>query len=147
MCFFNVIFPFSKRKIFFGRTTESININGELKEKKYWSIRHASANTLQRYFHNIELLHRHGLIVVSAQTINDIFIMLIPGIPRLELIRHLQPISLCNVPYKIVMNLIANRLRALMPNLVAPNQVSTFVASKHMQYNIVIAQVLWKSIW
>lgn len=33
MCFFNVIFPFSKRKIIFGCTTESININGELKEK------------------------------------------------------------------------------------------------------------------
>ncbi|KAH9750393.1 putative ribonuclease H protein [Citrus sinensis] len=50
-----------------------------------------------------------------------------------------RPISLCTVAYKTVTKIIANRLQALLPELIGPQQTS-FVPGRHIVDNIVIAQ-------
>lgn len=62
-----------------------------------------------------------GMLV---KDLNATFIVLIPKIQGPETIHHFWPISLCNVTYKVVTKMIVNRVRQLMPQLVAPNQAS-----------------------
>ena len=49
------------------------------------------------------------------------------------------PISLCTVAYKTISKIVANRLQALMPILIGPQQTS-FVPGRHIIDNIMIAQ-------
>ncbi|WCJ31853.1 Polynucleotidyl transferase ribonuclease H-like superfamily protein [Euphorbia peplus] len=71
--------------------------------------------------------------------INRTLIVLIPKKNRPETFGDLRPISLCNVVYKIITKLIANRLKSVMPQLVLPHQTS-FVAGRNITDNTIIAQ-------
>ncbi|KAA3471264.1 Retrovirus-related Pol polyprotein LINE-1 [Gossypium australe] len=70
---------------------------------------------------------------------NQTLFVLIPKVATLELITLFRPISLCTVPYKILSKVIVNRLKLVMPILVAKNQ-TCFVGGRHLMDNIVIAQ-------
>ncbi|KAJ8768812.1 hypothetical protein K2173_023716 [Erythroxylum novogranatense] len=50
-----------------------------------------------------------------------------------------RPISLCSVLYQLITKTIANRLKSIMPDLIAQNQVS-FVAGRSINDNIIVAQ-------
>ena len=50
-----------------------------------------------------------------------------------------RPICLCNVAYKNITKVIANRLQTILPQLVGPHQTS-FIPGRHITKNIVIAQ-------
>nr|KYP62476.1 Retrovirus-related Pol polyprotein LINE-1 [Cajanus cajan] len=50
-----------------------------------------------------------------------------------------QPTSLCNLSYKVIMKVLALRLRNIMDGLIGSNQCS-FVPSYHNKYNIMIKQ-------
>ncbi|WCJ44200.1 RNA-directed DNA polymerase (reverse transcriptase)-related family protein [Euphorbia peplus] len=71
--------------------------------------------------------------------INKTTIVLIPKVTRPEDFSELRPISLCNVSYKIITKIIANRLKPLMPSMVLPHQTS-FVVGRNITDNIIIAQ-------
>ncbi|XP_061366310.1 uncharacterized protein LOC133309544 [Gastrolobium bilobum] len=75
----------------------------------------------------------------KIQLVNQTHLCLIPKVDNPECVRDFKPISLCNVSYKIVTKVIANRLRNLMPRWVAPNQCS-FVKGRHSADNIMVAQ-------
>lgn len=77
--------------------------------------------------------------------INCSVISLIPKIPKPSLFCHLRPISLCNVSYKIINKVIANRLKPLMPLLIHPSQTS-FVAGRNIHDNIIVAQEILHSM-
>ncbi|XP_025630405.1 uncharacterized protein [Arachis hypogaea] len=61
-------------------------------------------------------------------------------------LRQLPPISLCNVTYKVITKILANRLRRLMDKLVAPTQCS-FVPGRQSADNIAIFQEIIHSMW
>ncbi|KAH9659015.1 reverse transcriptase domain-containing protein [Citrus sinensis] len=71
--------------------------------------------------------------------INRTLLVLIPKVDHPTSLKMFQPISLCTVLYKTMTKIIANRLQALLPDLISPQQTS-FVPGRHITENIVIAQ-------
>ncbi len=75
----------------------------------------------------------------SIREANKTLLVLIPKVNNPETLHNFRPSCLCNVSYKLVTKVIANRLKPLMPELICPNQAS-FVPGRHIQYNNIIAQ-------
>lgn len=61
---------------------------------------------------------------------NETTIVLIPKVQRLENIKDLRPISLCNVIYKVVSEVLSNRLKKILPEIITPSQ-SAFIPGTH----------------
>ncbi|KAH9670348.1 reverse transcriptase domain-containing protein [Citrus sinensis] len=77
--------------------------------------------------------------------LNRTLLVLIPKSDNPTSLKLFRPISLCPVIYKTIIKLLANRLKAIMPELIGPNQTS-FVPRRHITENIVIAQEVIHSI-
>jgi hypothetical protein len=67
------------------------------------------------------------------------FLALIPKAKNANTFDRFRPISLCNVSYKILTKIIANRLKHLLPRLILPNQ-GGFVTKRQIWDNIILVQ-------
>ncbi|XP_025635616.1 uncharacterized protein [Arachis hypogaea] len=85
------------------------------------------------------LIHRIFHEPEKVQEINETLITLIPKVEPVTSLKQMRPISLCNVSYKVVTKVLANRIRNLMEKLVKPTQCS-FVPGRHSSNNIINAQ-------
>ena len=72
------------------------------------------------------------------KSINHTFITLIPKVNNPERVSNFQPISLCNMIYKIVSKVIANRLEPMLHSIISDTQ-SVFIANRLITDNILIA--------
>ena len=75
---------------------------------------------------------------IMEPDVNYMQIVLIPKIKSPEKITDYRPISLCNVIYKIISKVLANRLKQILPHLIATMQ-SAFVHSRLITDNFLVA--------
>ncbi|XP_062021223.1 uncharacterized protein LOC133737733 [Rosa rugosa] len=74
----------------------------------------------------------------SIAEFNHSLIALIPKVQNPKKVTEYRPISLCNVVYKLVSKVLANRLKSVLPEVIAENQ-SAFMSQRLIHDNIIAA--------
>ncbi|KAL5819353.1 hypothetical protein ACOSQ4_023195 [Xanthoceras sorbifolium] len=84
---------------------------------------------------------RAVLAVLNDGALMEIFrediIVLIPKVKVSVRVRKFKTISLCNITYKLIAKMLANRLRGFLENIISPNQ-SAFVLGRLITDNMVV---------
>lgn len=76
---------------------------------------------------------------------NHTFIALIPKRLGASAIHHFRPISLCNIIYKIISKLLANRLKPFLSKIISLFQIA-FVPGRHIQDNSILFHEMLHSL-
>ena len=77
----------------------------------------------------------HGL---SDGDLNATYIALIPKIKNPSRVTDYRPISLCNILYKLISKVLANRLKKMLPHIISQNQIA-FILGRLITNNVLVA--------
>jgi hypothetical protein len=73
-----------------------------------------------------------------SEELNSTYIALIPKMKNMLNVTKFRPISLCNMLYKIVSKVLANRLNLVLPHIISSAQ-STFMLGRLITDNVLVA--------
>ncbi|KAL5821597.1 hypothetical protein ACOSQ3_023479 [Xanthoceras sorbifolium] len=73
----------------------------------------------------------------SVRNLNATLLTLIPKVPNPTRVSEFQPISLCNVVYKIIAKALSNRLRNVLGEVISENQ-SAFIPGRLIKDNAIV---------
>eukprot|EP00253_Pinus_taeda_P013888 PITA_13888 len=79
------------------------------------------------------------------KSLNSTFITLVPKVEEANTPEKFRPIALCNVIYKIISKVIANRLKLILPGIISQEQ-SGYVEGRQILDNIFLAQEMIHSL-
>lgn len=88
----------------------------------------------------------HFFLIFCTQTfftaimnprVNSSYICLILNCRNATTLKNFRPIGLCNTQYKIIMNLISNRIKPFLQSLIVHNQ-DNFLSNKRTFDNVII---------
>jgi len=97
--------------------------------QKHWATVGAGVRTAVLYFLNSGIFY---------SSLNLTYIALIPKLQNVVCVSDFRAISLCNVLYKIVAKVLANRLKQVLGDIISPQQ-STFVPGRLIMDNVIVA--------
>lgn len=97
-------------------------------QSQWKTIGHSVVSFIQECVHTPE----------KIREVNDTLIVLIPKLDKPHLLSQYRPIGLCNVIYKTLTKVIANRLKGVLGDLISPNQCS-FIPGRQSSDNIILA--------
>ena len=75
---------------------------------------------------------------VVLESLNSIFIALIPKVKHPKKVANFRPISLCNVVYKLISQVLVNRLKKFLASAI-PESQSAFLSSRLISDNVLVA--------
>lgn len=75
--------------------------------------------------------------------LNSTILSLIPKKEEAKMMKDYRPISCCNVLYKVISKIIANRLKSILPKFITLNQ-SAFIKERLLMENVLLATELVK---
>lgn len=78
--------------------------------------------------------------------VNNTILTLVPKIPNACGVSDFRPIACCNTIYKIITKILANRLAAVLNDLISPPQ-NAFVKGRRITDNILLAQELFAGFY
>lgn len=96
---------------------------------KFWDIVGPDVCRLVLWF-----LNNGGM----ASGLNNTHVVLIPEIKKPKPMKDLHPISLCNISYKFISKVMANRLTCFLPDIIDDSQ-SAFVPGRLITDNVLLA--------
>jgi hypothetical protein len=107
--------------------------------------------TVEFFIHAWPVLGKDFVIAIQSfflkgflpKGVNTTILALIPKKQEVSGMKDYRPISCCNVLYKVVSKLMANRLKEILPASIAPNQ-SAFIKDRLMMENLLLASELVK---
>lgn len=99
--------------------------------QRYWDQVKADVCNLVRDFLEGE---------ANIEKLNQTNIVFIPKVPNPKSISQFRPISLCNFCYKVISEVLANRLKPLLPSIISQEQ-SAFIGGRQIHDNIVVVHI------
>lgn len=127
---FNTLIPLSS-----GKSLGPYGFNIEFYER-FWNI----------IGDDLFLVIQHFFLTSSMTvSLNNTFITLIPKKDKPRCVSDFQPISLCNVCYKIIAKILANKMLHVLPMLINKEE-NVFIPSRNIIYNIILIQEATHSI-
>ena len=102
--------------------------------KTAWSI------ISQDFIISVQSVFRYGFL---PKGVNSTILALVPKKSDSLEMRDFRPIACCNVIYKVVSKIIANRLKRILPRIISANQ-SAFIKGRLLLENVLLASELVK---